>query len=134
MLKTVAISSFAIALGLTAWLLPMGDERATAQAGPLHILVVEYDIVPAEIDKYLTAIKELGAAAVKGPGCRQLSIAVSQKDPNHVLLFEAWDNAAAFDAFLATDLFKKYQATVGNMIAKRDIRTYSSVAMNFKGN
>jgi hypothetical protein len=30
--------------------------------------------------------------------------------------------------------FKKYQATIGNMIAKRDIRTYSSVAMNFKGN
>jgi quinol monooxygenase YgiN len=71
---------------------------------------------------------------VKEPGCRQLSIAVSQKDPNHVLLFEAWDNVAAFDAFLATDLFKKYLATVGNMIAKRDIRTYSAVAMNFKGN
>jgi len=100
---------------------------------PPHILVVEYDIVPAEIDKYLTAIKELGAAAVKEPGCRQLSIAVSQKDANHVLLFEAWDNAAALDAFLATDRFKKYQATTGNMIAKRDIRTFSSVAMNMKG-
>ena len=134
MLKSVAMSSLAIALGVAAWLLPMRGEQATAQSGPLHILVVEYDIVPAEIDKYLTATKELGAAAVKEPGCRQLSIAVSQKDPNHVLLFEAWDNAAAFDAFLATDLFKKYQATVGNMIAKRDIRTYSSVAMNFKGN
>ena len=49
------------------------------------------------------------------------------------LLFEAWDNVAAFDAF-AIDLFKKYQAKVGNMIAKRDIRSYSSVAMNFKEN
>ena len=88
MLKSVAMSSLAIALGLTAWLLPMRGEQATAQSGPLHILVVEYDIVPAEIDKYLTAIKELGAAAVKEPGCRQLSIAVSQKDANHVLLFE----------------------------------------------
>jgi len=38
--------------------------------GPLHILVVQYDIVPAEIDKYLTAIKELGVAAVKELGCR----------------------------------------------------------------
>jgi (4S)-4-hydroxy-5-phosphonooxypentane-2,3-dione isomerase len=134
MLKSVAISSLVIALGLTAWLLPMRGEQAIAQSGPSHILVVEYEIVPAEIDKYLAAIKELGAAAVKEPGCRQLSIAVSQKDPNHVLLFEAWDSAAAFDAFLATDLFKKYQATIGKMIAKRDIRTYSSVAMNFKGN
>jgi (4S)-4-hydroxy-5-phosphonooxypentane-2,3-dione isomerase len=133
MLKSVATIVLAVALGLAAWLLPTRGEQATAQSGPLHILVVESDIVPAEIDKYLTAIKELGAAAVKEPGCRQLSIAVSQKDPNHVLLFEAWDNAAAFDAFLVTDLFKKYQATIGNMIAKRDIRTYSSVAMNFKG-
>jgi len=89
-LKTVAMSSLAIALGVAAWLLPMRGEQATARSVP-HILVVEYDIVPAEIDKYLTAIKELGAAAVKEPGYRQLSIAVSQKDPNHLLLFEAWD-------------------------------------------
>jgi len=133
MLKSVAMSSLAIVLGFTAWLLPMRGEQATAQSGPLHILVVEYDIVPAETDKYLAAIKELGAAAVKEPGFRQLSIAVSQKDANHVLLFEAWDNAAALDAFLASDLFKKYQAATANMIAKRDIRTFSSVAMNMKG-
>src|SRR5436190_1884992 len=82
MLKSVAMSSLAIALGLAAWLLPIRGEQATAQSGALHILVVEYDIIPAEIDKYLTAIKELGAAAVKEPGCRQLSIAVSQKDAN----------------------------------------------------
>ena len=81
----------------------------------------------------MTPINELGAAAVKEPGCRQLSVAVSQKDANHVLLFEAWDNAAALDAFLATDRFKKYQAATANMIAKRDIRAFSSVAMNMKG-
>jgi len=133
MLKSVSIILVAIALGVAAWLLPMRGEQASAQSGPLHILVVEYDIVPAEIDKYLTAIKELGAAAVKEPGCRQLSIAVSQKDANHVLLFEVWDNAAALDAFFATDGFKKYQATTANMISKRDIRAFSSVAINMKG-
>ena len=133
MLKSVAITILAIALGVAVWLLPMRGEQASAQSGPLHILVVEYDIVPAEIDKYLTAIKELGAAAVKEPGCRQLSIAVSQKDANHVLLFEVWDNAAAVDAQFATDRFKKYQATTANMVSKRDIRAFSPVAMNIKG-
>jgi len=133
MLKSAVMSSLAIALALTASLLPMRTDQATAQSGSLHILVVEYDIVPAEIDRYLTAVKELGAASVKEPGFRQLSIAISQNDPNHVLLFEAWDNAAALDAFLATDRFKKYQATTANMIAKRDIRAFSSVAMNMKG-
>jgi hypothetical protein len=46
--------SLAITLGLTAWLLPVRGEQATAQSGPLHILVVEYDIVPGEIENYLT--------------------------------------------------------------------------------
>ena len=98
MLKSAVMSSLAIALALTASLLPMRTDQATAQSGSLHILVVEYDIVPAEIDRYLTAVKELGAASVKEPGFRQLSIAISQNDPNHVLLFEAWDNATTHTA------------------------------------
>ena len=128
MLKSVAMSSLAFALGLTAWLMPMRGEQATAQA-PLHILVVEYEIAPGEIDKYLTAVKELGAATVKEPGFRQLNITISKDDPRHVLLFEAWDNAEAHAAHVKTDRFKQYQATTGSMIAKRNVRTFSSVAM-----
>jgi len=128
-LKLVAMGSLAIGLGLAAWLLPIPGEYATAQSGPLHVLVVEYDIVPAEIDKYPNAVKELGAASVKEPGFRQLFITTAQKDPNHVLLFELWDNAAAHAAHVKTDHFKKYQETTGNMIAKRDVRTFSPVAV-----
>jgi quinol monooxygenase YgiN len=123
------MGSLAIGLGLAAWLLPIPGEYATAQSGPLHVLVVEYDIVPAEIDKYLNAVKELGAASVKEPGFRQLFITTAQKDPNHVLLFELWDNAAAHAAHVKTGHFKKYQETTGNMIAKRDVRTFSPVAV-----
>jgi autoinducer 2-degrading protein len=129
MFKSVAMCSFAIALGITAWLLPIRGEQATAQSGAPHILVVEYYIVPEEIDKYQTAVKELGAASVKEAGFRQQYITISQNDPNHVLLFEAWDSAAAHTAHVATDRFKKYQATTGNMIAKRNVRTFSSVVM-----
>jgi len=46
----------AIALGVAAWLLPMRGRQATAQPGTLHVLVVEFDIVPAEIDKFMTAM------------------------------------------------------------------------------
>jgi hypothetical protein len=50
-LKSVPIIIVSIALGVAAWLLPMRGEQATAQPGTPHILVVEFDIVPAEIDK-----------------------------------------------------------------------------------
>ena len=134
MLKSLAITGVAITLGITACLLsPIRTERAAAQSGPLYVNLVELDIVPTEIDKYMAAIKENGAASVKEPGCRVFDIAVSSKDPNHILLFEVYDNAAALDAHRTTDHFKKYQATTANMVAKRDVRSFSSVAMNTKG-
>src|SRR5215471_5960014 len=134
MLKSMAMSAAAIALGVTAWLLlPVRSEQARAESGPLYVNVVELDIVPGEMDKWLAAIKENGAEAVKEPGCHEFNIVVSAKDPNHVLLFEVYDDAAALDAHRATDHFKKYMATSANMVAKRDVRAFSSLAMNAKG-
>ena len=60
-------------------------------------------------------------------------VTVSQKDPNHVFIFEVYDNAAALDAHRATDHFKAYAAATKEMVAKRDVRAMSSVAMNMKG-
>jgi (4S)-4-hydroxy-5-phosphonooxypentane-2,3-dione isomerase len=133
-LKSITMTAAAIALAAGAWiLLPTSSRLATAQVGPLYINLVELDIVPAEFDKFMEAIKENGAAAVKKePGCREFNITVSEKDPHHVLLFEVYDNAAALEAHRATDHFKKYQATVANMVAKRDVRAFSSMAMNIK--
>src|SRR5258708_12287519 len=111
MFKSVPMIILAIALGVAAWLLPMRGEQATAQPGTPHILVVEFDIVPAEIDKFMTAIKELGAAAVNERGSRQFSIASSQKDPNHALLFGVCDSPPPAQAPCAPRPSKTPQAT-----------------------
>ncbi len=133
MLKSI-MATGAVALAVTAWvLLPMRSHEAVAQSAPLFVMAVDYDIVPAEIGNYLAALKENGAASVKEPGCREFDIAVSQKDPNHVFILEVYDNAAAVEAHRATDHFKKYQATMANMVVKREARPLWSVAMNMKG-
>jgi (4S)-4-hydroxy-5-phosphonooxypentane-2,3-dione isomerase len=133
MLKSLAIGVAGTLVAVAAWLLlPMRTDHATAQSGPLFVNLVELDIVPSEMDKFMAAIKENGAAAVTEPGCREFAIAVSAKEPNHVLLFEVYDSAAALDTHRATDHFKKYQATTANMVAKRNVRPFSSVALNYK--
>jgi (4S)-4-hydroxy-5-phosphonooxypentane-2,3-dione isomerase len=133
MLKTITISA-AVALAVAAWLLlPLPSGEAAAQTGPLFVNVVEYDIQPGQIDAYLAAVKENGAATVKEPGCQQFNVLVSQKDPNHVLLFEVYNDAAAAQAHRETDHFKKYAATIKDLFVKREVRPYSSVAMNMKG-
>src|SRR5258708_37204469 len=97
MFKSVPIISLAIALGVAAWLLPMRGEQAAAQPGTPHILVVEFDIVPAEIDKFMTAIKELGAAAGDELGALRFKYGVSQKDPNHRPVLQGCAGAPAAD-------------------------------------
>ncbi len=134
MLKSKTLAAAVAALAVTAWLLlPLPGRQAAAESGLYLVNVVEYDIVPGQIDAYLAALKENGAAAVKEPGCREFNVLVSQKDPNHVLIFEVYNDAAAVQAHRETEHFKKYAATIKDMIAKRDARPFSSVAMNMKG-
>ncbi len=133
MLKSVAITGVALLAAIAVVLLPMRVREAAAQSGPLLINAVEYDVVPGQVDKFLAALKENGAASVKEPGCREFDIAISQKDANHVFILEVYDNAAAAEAHTATEHFKKYKAATAGMTTKREARSYSSVAMNMKG-
>ena len=133
MLKSVAITGVVILAAITVVLLPIRNREAVAQSGPLLINAVEYDIVPGQVDNFLAALKENGAASVKEPGCREFDIAVSQKDPNHVFILEVYDNAAAAETHTTTEHFKKYKAATAGMTTKREARSYSLVAMNMKG-
>src|SRR5713226_9526545 len=134
MLKSVWMSAAAIALFVAiAMLLPMPSQRAAAQSAATYVNAVDLDIVPAEREKFLAAIKENGAATVKEPGCRQFDILVLASNPNHVFLYEVYDNEAALQAHRNTDHFKKYAATTANMVAKREVRAMSPVALNSKG-
>ena len=84
MLKSIQISVVAVTLfGAALVLLPTRSHEAAAQSGPLFINAVDIDVVPGQIDNYLAALKENGAASVHEPGCREFNITVSQKDPNH---------------------------------------------------
>jgi len=134
MLKSITIPAAALTLAVAAWLLmPLRSHEAAADTGPALINVVELDIVPAQMGNWLAAAKDNCATAIKEPGCREFNITVSNKDPNHVLLFEIWDSAAALDSHRAADHFKAYQATTKDMVAKRDLRQFSPVALNMRG-
>jgi (4S)-4-hydroxy-5-phosphonooxypentane-2,3-dione isomerase len=104
-----------------------------AQSGPLYINAVDIDVVPGQIDNYLAALKEDGAATVHEPVCHEFNITVSQKDPNHVFIFEVYDDDAALNTHRQADYFKKYMETTKDMVAKRNVRPLSSVAMYRKG-
>jgi autoinducer 2-degrading protein len=134
MRKSVYLSAATAALLLAgAALSGLPGREAVAQAGGVYVNAVDLDIKPGDMAKFIEAVKENGAAAVKEPGCHEFNITVLAKDPNHVFLYEVYDNEAALNAHRATDHFKKFAATTADMVAKRDVRAMSVVAFNAKG-
>jgi (4S)-4-hydroxy-5-phosphonooxypentane-2,3-dione isomerase len=106
---------------------------AAAQAGGVYVNAVDLVIVPSEMSKFVEAIKENAAASVKEPGCREFNVLVLANRPNHVFLFEVYDNEAALAAHRETPHFKKYFSAAANMVADRNVRGMSVIAMNAKG-
>jgi autoinducer 2-degrading protein len=131
MFKSVWIAAAAIGLlAGPAIVLPFAGQRAAAQSAGMFVNAVDLDIVPAERENYLAAIKENGAAAAREPGCRRFDILNLASDPNHFLLYEVYDNEAAFKAHRETEHFKKYAVVTAKMVAKRDARPMSVIAAN----
>jgi (4S)-4-hydroxy-5-phosphonooxypentane-2,3-dione isomerase len=132
MLKSISMAATTLAISATCLiLLPVG-QRVEAQSAGNYVNAVDLDIVPAQRDAFLVAIKENGAAAAKEPGCKRFDIINLASDPNHFFLYEVYDSEAALKAHRETDHFKKFAATIANMVAKRESRAMSVVASNTK--
>jgi (4S)-4-hydroxy-5-phosphonooxypentane-2,3-dione isomerase len=134
MRKSVLMSAAALALlaGASMFVsLPSRD--AAAQSSGVYINAVDLVIVPSEMAKFIEAVKENGANAVKEPGCREFNISVLANRPNHVFLYEVYDNEAALNTHRATEHFKKYLATTASMVADRNVRGMTPIAFNSKG-
>jgi (4S)-4-hydroxy-5-phosphonooxypentane-2,3-dione isomerase len=134
MRKSVLMSVAAVALSAgISMFVSMPSRDAAAQSAGVYINAVDLDIAPAEMAKFIDAVKENGANAVKEPGCREFNITVLANNPNHVFLYEVYDNEAALTAHRATDHFKKFAATTASMVTGRNVRAMSLIAFNSKG-
>jgi (4S)-4-hydroxy-5-phosphonooxypentane-2,3-dione isomerase len=132
MLKSISIATATLAISAACFVLLPASQRVEAQSAGMYVNAVDLDILPAERDNFLAAIKEHGAAAVTEPGCKRFDILNLASDPNHFLLYEVYDNEAALKAHRETDHFKKFIAAAGKMVAKRDARPMSVIASNAK--
>ena len=72
-------------------------------------------------------------ASAQDPGCREFDVAVSQTKGSHVMLFSAFDDAAALAANQASDHYKAYQAATKSIVNQSTTLPLSSVAVLTKG-
>jgi autoinducer 2-degrading protein len=73
------------------------------------VLVVNCRIKPGNVDALMAALNENARAARETePGCLQFDVLVDPKDPARIMLYEVYQDEAAFEAHQQTPHFKKY--------------------------
>ena len=89
------------------------------------VLSVSIRIKPENVGRWMKMALENAHAARKEPGCRQFEVLVDPNDQTQVMLFEIYDDDAAFEAHQQTPHFKKYLAEAVPLLASRERHVYS---------
>jgi (4S)-4-hydroxy-5-phosphonooxypentane-2,3-dione isomerase len=75
----------------------------------MFVLVVLLRVRP-EKDKHFVAAIEANAAASRGePGCRRFDVVRDNRDPHHYVLYEIYDDEAAFQAHRTMPHFTQWR-------------------------
>jgi autoinducer 2-degrading protein len=87
-----------------------------------YVITVDFEIAPAHREEFLKLVIANGKASERDePGCKRFDICVPREQPNHVFLYEIYDDEAAFKAHLEAKHFKEFAAATEQMIVGRKI-------------
>lgn len=93
------------------------------------VLTVGLVIKPEQVDRLMSMLLENAKAARETePGCRQFDVLVDPKDRTRVMLYEVYEDDAAFQAHQQTPHFKRYIAEAIPLLQSRDRFVFRRVA------
>jgi quinol monooxygenase YgiN len=93
------------------------------------VLTVGLVIKPDQVDRLMSMLLENAKAARETePGCRQFDVLVDPKDRTRVMLYEVYEDEAAFQAHQQTPHFKRYIAEAVPLLQSRDRFFFRRVA------
>jgi quinol monooxygenase YgiN len=99
----------------------------SAHQGPF-VIIAEFEVKPGKLEQFLKLAKTDASQSVANePGCRQFDVTLDREEPNRVVLYEVYDDAAAFDAHLQTPHLAAFRAGIESLIVSRQVRRLTRV-------
>jgi autoinducer 2-degrading protein len=83
------------------------------------VLQVSIKVQPQNVDAFMKKLDDNARAARTEPGCKQFEVLVDPQDKTRLMLYEVYQDEAAFEAHQATPHFKKYVAEAVPLLADR---------------
>lgn len=88
-----------------------------------HVIVVDLVVEEDARARFMPLMTANAAASLaEEKGCRRFDICVDPQDPAKILLYEIYDDEAAFEAHLASAHYRAFDQATRTMIAKKTVR------------
>lgn len=92
------------------------------------VIVVEFKIHNGQMATFRKLMDENARASCRDePGCQRFDVLSSAKDPDHILLYEIYDDRAAFDAHVKTRHFAVFNTESAPLVADKVVKEYALV-------
>lgn len=92
------------------------------------VIVVDFRIKPGQTAAFRKLIDENARASVENEtGCSRFDVCADRKDPDRILLYEIYDDRAAFDLHVKTPHFAAFNAASAPLVADKTVSEYDLV-------
>ena len=121
------------AMALTTGLTSLYQRDGTAQPRRPVVRLAELQIDPAQLDQYLTFLREEIERSIRvEPGVLTLYAVQLKSDPTRVRLFEMYADSIAYNAHIASAHFRKYKVGTQTMAQSLVLHEADPIALRTK--
>ena len=90
-----------------------------------YAIIVEFDLAEGAFEQFhALVVTNANASEQDEPGCQRFDVLVPKDAADKVVLYEVYDDEAAFQAHLETDHFKAFAVAIEGLETARRIYEY----------
>ena len=91
----------------------------------MYVVLVNFEVHSQHTDAFAQRVKQQAVdSKTKETGCQVFDVCQSD-DPNYIMLYEVYDDKAAFDAHLASAHFHDFDNEVKDWIADKSVEVFT---------
>lgn len=87
-----------------------------------YVVLAQFEVKAGKLAEMVEAAKvDAKASVANEPGCRRFDVLVPRDGAERVVLYEIYDDEAAFQAHLETPHLKQFRDSIGPLVADRQV-------------
>jgi autoinducer 2-degrading protein len=92
------------------------------------VILVDFKLNSGAKAAFLRLIEENARTSCREePGCQRFDVLTTESDPYRIVLYEIYDNRAAFEAHVKTDHFARFDEASAGLVAEKKVTEFGLV-------